>query len=166
MELHIHADRRLVFQVITSFGASTPGSQASSQVLSQEEGRLLVEFHTPGRDLFGRRRVYRTVEWVVPHEPERVEFEAVEGPLSITRDRFILEEEEGCTLLRYECESGIKGWVAGWLLGMLYVRPTLKRLMREHLEHIKETVEARAGRSKAFPQQPCAPEGAISNDTA
>ncbi|MFQ5860654.1 MAG: hypothetical protein ACE5IG_03780 [Dehalococcoidia bacterium] len=151
MELHIHADRRLAFQVITAFGASVQESGASSRVLSREGGRLLVEFHTPGHDLLGRKRLYRTVERVVPHEPEQVEFEAIEGPLSLMRDRFVLEDEDGCTCLKYESEFGVKGWVAGWLLGMLYVRPMLRRLMREHLAEMKEVIEARAAKSRVLP---------------
>ena len=112
LEVHIHADRRLAFQVITAFGAAGQEGEASSRVLSREEDRLLVEFQTPGPGLFGRRKVYRTVEWVTAIEPERVEFETVDGPLSMMRDRFILEEQAGCTLLRYESEFGTKGWVA------------------------------------------------------
>ena len=160
LEVHIHADRRLAFQVITAFGAAGQEGEASSRVLSREEDRLLVEFQTPGPGLFGRRKVYRTVEWVTAIEPERVEFETVDGPLSMMRDRFILEEQGGCTLLRYESEFGINGWVAGWLLSVLYAKPRLKRLMGEHLREIKETIEARARRSRVYPQQPCTLEEA------
>lgn len=156
-EVHIHADPRLAFQVITAFGASSHESGSSSKVLSSAGSRLLVEFRTPTRDIFGRRKVYRTVEWVVPHEPHSVEFETVEGPLSMMRDRLVLVPEGGCTRLRYESVIGIKGWVAGWLLGMVYVRPLLMRLMREHLATMKETIETRARRSKVFPQRPCIP---------
>lgn len=151
MELHIHADRRLAFQVMTAFGASAQGPGAFSRVLSREEGRLLVEFHTAGRDLLGRRKVYRTVEWVVPYEPGRVEFETVEGPMSMMRDSFVLTDEDGCTCLRYESEFGVKGWIAGWLLGRFFVRPILRRLMREHLREMKETIEARAAKSRVIP---------------
>ena len=162
LELHVHADRRLAFQVITAFGASTPGSRASTRIISREEGRLLVEFHTPGRGLLGRPKLHRTVEWVTLHEPHRVEFDTVEGPLSMMHDRFILKGEGGCTLLRYESEFAIGGWLWGWLVGVLYARPALGRLMREHMAEMKETIEARARRSSVYPQQPCAvalPEG-------
>ena len=154
LETHIHADCRLAFQVLTAFGAAQ-GSDASSKALSREGNRLLVEFHTPARGLLGRRMVYRTVEWVTLHEPEQVEFETVEGPLSMKRDSFTLVEQGGCTNLQYKSECGVKGWVAGWLLGVLYVRPAKKRLMREHLLEMKETIETRARSSRVFPQQPC-----------
>ena len=70
--IHIRADRRLAFQVLTAF--DTPAAAADSAT------RLLVEFHTEGPGLMGGRKVYRTVEWVTPHEPDRIEFEGVEGP--------------------------------------------------------------------------------------
>jgi hypothetical protein len=59
--------------------------------ISRDDGRLLVEFHTPGRGLLGRPKLHRTVEWVPLHEPHRVEFDTVEGPFSMMHDRFILE---------------------------------------------------------------------------
>lgn len=154
-EVHIQADSRLAFQVITAFGASSHESGASSKVLSGSGSRLLVEFRTPTHDIFGRRKVYRTVEWVVLNDPRSVEFETVEGPLSMMHDKLVLVPEGGCTRLRYESVIGIKGWLAGWLLGMVYVRPLLTRLMREHLAAMKETIETRARRSKVFPQRPC-----------
>ena len=119
--------------------------------------RLLVEFRTPGRNLLGRRRTYRTIEWVTPHEPHAIEFEGVEGPLSMLCDRFDLTDEGGCTRLTYECEFGLKGWVLGWLVSRMFVRRMLRRMMHEHLEEMKETIEARAVRSKAFPRRPCSP---------
>ena len=52
VSVHIHADRRLAFQVLTAFGAGGQ-NQASSKVLRRDEDRLLVEFHTPGISLTG-----------------------------------------------------------------------------------------------------------------
>lgn len=154
-EIHIHADRRLAFQVLTAFGVAQPESQASSRVLQHEDGRLLVEFVTPIPGLFGRTKVHRTVEWVTLREPERIDFEAVESPLATLHDAFILEAEDGCTRFRYESEFSVSGWVFGRVFGVVYVRPLLKRFMRQHLIELKETIEARARKSKVFPQQPC-----------
>jgi hypothetical protein len=154
-EVHIHADRRLAFQVITAFEAAAGGLEARPKILSREGGRLLVEFHTPVRGLFGGRKVYRTVEWVTLDSPKGVEFEGVEGPLSRLRDRLVLSEEDGCTRLRYESEIGVGGWAVGWLVGVLVVRPLMARFMREHLRELKETIEARAQRSHLYPQPAC-----------
>ena len=158
LEINIHADRCLAFQVLTAFGASASGEGASSKVLERDGSRTLVEFHTPGRDLLGRRRTYRTIEWVTPREPDLVEFEGVEGPLDMLHDRFTLVAEGGCTRLIYESEFGMKGWLAGCLMGVLVVRPMLKRMMQKHLTEMKNTIEARAKRSRLYPKRPCAEE--------
>ena len=123
--------------------------------------RLLVEFKTSGRGLFGGRKVYRTVEWVTLQEPDRIQFDGVEGPLSMLHDIFELEERGGCTLLRYKSEFGVRGWIVGWLISRFYVRPMLWRMMQEHMQEMKETIEARAQRSKVWPQRPCSPEDAL-----
>jgi len=70
----------------------------------------------------------------------------------------------GCTQLRYEAEFGLRGWVLGWLLGVLYVRPKLKKLMRGRLKQMKATIEARARESQEYPQKPCTHEEAGSYD--
>ncbi len=149
IEIQIHARRQMVFQSLTAFGTKTPGSETSSRVLSQVEGRLLVEFETSVPLLFGKRKVFRTVEWVTPHEPEMVEFEEAEGPFAIRRERLILEEEGKSTRLKYEAEFGMRGWILGWLLGILFIRPKLSHAVREHMTVLKETIEAQAQRSSS-----------------
>ena len=163
-EVHVHADQRLAFQVLTAFGGRADESGASTKVLAEEEGRRLVEFHTPDRGLFGRRKVYRTVEWVTSQEPERIDFEGVEGPLPRLCDSiFTLGVLGNCTMLRYESTFGVRGWWLGWVVGMLYVRPTMRRFIRRHLVELKETIEARAKRSKVYPQQPCIEEAEVNH---
>ena len=155
-EILIHADRRLVFQVLTAFGTAG-GNGEATRVLAQEPDRTLVEFHTPIKNLLGHTKTYRTVEWVIPHEPERIDFEAVECPLPHLKDRFTLEARDGCTLMRYESEFGSRGGRLGWLWARFAIRPVMHRHMRRHLQKLRETIEARARRSKVFPQQPCEP---------
>ncbi len=142
--VHIHADRRSVFQMLTTFGEDAPGIEESSRVLSQEGARSLVEFYTRKCGVVGGCGIYRTVEWVTPHEPERIEFETAEDPLPMTRERYILEEQGGCTVLHYESKFRSRGWLAGWLIGVLVARPALKKSMREHLEGVTLAIEARA----------------------
>ena len=165
VEAEIHADRWLAFQVITAFGTSSPGSDASSRVLSNDNGRPLVEFRVPMPGLFGGRKIYCTVECVTLDEPETIEFEGVKGPLPLLRDRFTLKERGACTRFRYESTFGVRGWVAGWLIGVLMVRPMMKRFMLKHVQEMKETVEARARRSEVYPQRPCDEEEAAGDAT-
>ncbi len=157
---HIHADRRLVFEMVTAFGAAS-----GSKVLESREDRLLVEFHTPSQDIFGRKKTYRTVEWVVPSKPESVDFELVEGPLAMLRDRFILEDLDGCTRFVYQSRFAMKWGIAGWLLGTLAIRRTLRRMMREHVFDIKQKAEERASRSRVFPVRQCAVGGDEDDET-
>lgn len=154
VEIHIHADRRLAFQVLTAFAAQQSDG-GSSRVLREEEGRKLVEFHSAISTFGGCKTRVRTVEWVTLHEPEAIDFEGVEGPLTLLRDRFVLEDVGGCTRLRYESSFGLKGGLFGWLKGIFYVRPLLSRFMREHARELKRTIEERAKRSRVFPYREC-----------
>ena len=153
--VHIRADRRLAFEVVSAFGAAS-GEGSGSRVLETEaDGRLLVEFHTPTPTLTGGHRTYRTVERVTLQPPERIDFDGVSGPLPLLRDRFTFTAVDGCTEFAYESTFGLKGWAFGWLLARLYVRPLLGRFMREHVAELRHTVEARAARSRAYPQPSC-----------
>lgn len=154
MELHIHADRRLAFQVLSAFGA--PRDDGSSSTVLKDEGtRKLVEFHSVIPTSWGRSKMYRTVERVTLLEPEEIRFEGVEGPLDLLQDRFVLRNLDGCTLFRYESIIGIKGGLAGWLKGQLLVRPTLTRFRRDQSLRLKGTIEARAKSSRLYPYRDC-----------
>ena len=155
VETHIHADRRLVFQVLTAFGASQSDG-GSSTVLRDEGHRKLVEFRSLIPTAAGSKQMVRTVEWVTLHEPEAIDFEGVEGPLDLLRDRFVLDDVAGCTRFRYESTFGLKGWIVGWLAARFRVKPLLGRFMREHTRQLKAIIEARAKRSRVFPYRPCA----------
>ena len=154
VEIHIHADRRLAFQILTAFGANQPDG-GFSKVLREETGRKLVEFHSLIPTARGGKKLYRTVEWVTLHEPEAIDFEGVEGPLNLLRDRFVLDDVGGCTRLRYESTFGVRGGVFGWLVGRLRVKPLLAAFMLEHTRKLKETIEERAKRSRIFPYREC-----------
>ncbi len=143
IEVKINAERRLVFQFITNFGTTASESGASSRVLSREKNGLLVEFETEVPVLFGMRKMFRTVERVTLYEPEWVEFEEIEGPLAMRRERLILDELGTSTCLRYEAKFAMKGGVLGWLLGLLFARPKLKHAVQSHLMEIRETFETR-----------------------
>jgi hypothetical protein len=154
VELHIHADRRLAFQVLTAFGARLDDGGWST-VLKDEGATKLVEFHSVVGTFGRRRKPYRTVERVTLHEPDEIRFDGVEGPLDLLQDRFLLQDVDGCTLLRYESTFGVKGGIAGWLRGQLFVRSPLRRFMRRHLLKIRTTIEERAKGSRLYPYRQC-----------
>lgn len=147
---HIRADRRLAFEVITAFGIGRD-EHAPHILESDATGRLLVEFHSATPTITGGTRRYRTVERVTLTPPERVDFEGVTGPLPLLRDRFMLEDAEGCTEFTYDSTFAVNGWLAGWLVGQLYVRPLLGEFMRRHVEELTHTIEARAAQSHVYP---------------
>lgn len=163
--IHIHADRRLAFQVITAFGRNQEQGQPSHRVLEKRgEDELLVGFNTPVRVL-GIDRIFHTVEWVTLTPPEQIDFRLVpgEGPitggLKLLHDRFVLTDAAGCTNLRYESAFGIRWSVSGWIVGKLLIESLLRKHMREHLVELKATIEARAARSRLYPQAACPHEG-------
>ncbi len=155
VETHIHADRRLAFQVLTAFGASQSDG-GSSTVLKDDGNRKLVEFRSLIPTAAAGKQMIRTVEWVTLHEPEAIDFEGVEGPLPFLRDRFVLQDTGGCTSFRYESTFGLKGWIVGWLIGRRRVKLRLSRFMRAHADSLKATIEERARRSRVFPYRGCA----------
>jgi len=107
VELHIHADRRLAFQVLTAFGARQEDG-GSSIVLKDEGDRKLVEFHSVIPTLGSKQKTYRTVEKVTLYEPDEIRFEGVEGPLDLLRDRFLLRER-GAGVGRFRPEASPRG---------------------------------------------------------
>ncbi len=120
-----------------------------------------MEFHTP-LSVFGKRDIRRSVEWVHLHEPERIDFsQAYSLPedkvfaLDILEDSFVMTENGSCTLFRYESRFAAKAPVIGWLLANLLMRRVMGRHMDDHVLEIKDLCEARARRSRLFPQREC-----------
>lgn len=155
-EVHIHADRRLAFEVLTSFGtAMRSGDGGSAEVLRDEGDRMLVRFNTPVK-LLGLIKIWPTEEWVTPTEPEQIDFELVPGKgplvggLKLLTDRFTLHDASGCTVMRYESTFGIRWSWPGWLLGKLAIAPLIRSHMHHHLDDVKDTIEARAARSHVY----------------
>ncbi len=178
--VHIHAQRELAFEVISSFGIGTGFNEnaGSSKVESNDEignavngGRpnvvlekdgqkMLVMFHTPLK--FGWWSTsWSSEEWVTPQKPNSIDFELVPGTgvvaggLRQLSDRFEFEEQGNCTLLIYKSRFGIRWSIGGWVLGKTLIGPIIKSHMIQHLGEVKETIESRARRSRMYPQRDC-----------
>ena len=156
-QIHLEADRRLAFQVLTAWGALRPDGTPTSKVLERSGDRLLCEFYTPVRILWRLRWLQRTVEWVTATEPSRIEFEGVKAPVPVLLCAFSLDEWGGGCLFKYDATIALHSSFLGWIFGILFVRPMFKRMMSDHLNEMKATIEARAVRSRVYPQQPCPP---------
>ena len=144
IEEQIQAEQHRVWQYITTFGTEDNGSETSSRILSNDNGKMLVEFKTPVPLLFGMKKVFRTVEQLTLHEPELVEFEEIEGPFASRREHISLQQRGTGTKILYEADFAVGGWLAGWLLGILLIRPALKKAVRQHLAEIKHAIEVQA----------------------
>ena len=158
--IHIRADRRLVFQVLTAYGNMGLDGYAS-EVMEDHGDRKLVEFHTPLK-IRKKTHVVRSVEWVQLTEPERIDFWLAEGyedksifALNLLEDAFALEARDGCTEMTYESRFAVKTPVIGWILARLMIAPVMRRHMVDHLGDLRGLCEARAERSRVFPQDGC-----------
>lgn len=147
IEEQIQAERHRVWQYITTFGSGDDGSAMSSRILSNDNGKMLVEFKTAVPLPFGLKKVFLTVEQLTLHEPELVEFEEVEGPFTSRREHISLQQRESGTKILYEADFVVGWWLAGWLLGILLIKPALKKAVRRHLAEIKHAIEVEAKES-------------------
>ncbi len=158
--IHIRADRRLVFQVLTAYGNMGLDGY-SSKVMDDHGDRKLVEFHTPLK-IRNTTHVVRSVEWVKLTEPERIDFWLAEGyedksifALSLLEDAFALADRDGCTEMTYESRYAVNTPVIGWVVARLMIAPVMRRHMVDHLEDIRGLCEARAERSRVWPFEGC-----------
>ncbi len=175
--IHIHAQRELAFEVISSFGGnggrldggSGVGSvnpKPMSVVLAEDGARMLVEFNS--RVKVGPIvTTWKTIEWVSPDKPESISFELVPdrgiiaGGLRQLTDRFDFIKQGDCTLLTYRSSFGIRWSVGGWLVGKIIIGPIIKKHMVEHLVEVKVVIENRARRSRVYPQRECSEGDAV-----
>jgi len=151
---HICADRRLAFQVLTAFGAKTADG-SSSEVLRDDGDVKLVRFITPLKLLIRERRLV-TEETVTLNAPREIGFELERAfglltPMKLLRERFVLDEVGGCCRLTYKSRFGLCFGRVGWLVGMALVRFIMQSFMKSHLAELKETIEAKAKRSRVYP---------------
>lgn len=159
--IHVNADRRLAFQVLTAFGVSKGNEGPYSRVLEDQGTRKFVEFTTPISLGFGMHKTWVTTEWVELHEPDAIDFELfpgkgpITGGLKLLSDRFELSDHGGCTQRTYHSKFGIEWSVLGWVLGKIYTQNFLEKHMREHLSEVKNVIEARAEKSRVHPQVAC-----------
>ena len=160
-QVHINADRRLTFQVIAAMGTGGGPGDSANRVLERDGERMLVEFNSPVKLGPGIKTVFKTTEWVTMTEPEQITFKLVPGHGPLTGglrdldDRFVFKDHGGCTVLTYESRFAIRWSIFGWMVGRLWFSRYMKKHMIEHLAEVKTMVEARAERSRIYPQIAC-----------
>lgn len=107
----IAAPRELVFDVIAApYLGRTPAALAGKlRVLERGGDMVLAEHYTPVRGGL----VATTVETVRFTRPERVSFRLVRGPVPYVEEEFLLQEQDGTTMLRYHGELAADLWALG-----------------------------------------------------
>ena len=141
-EIHIHAPRDVVFEVISGPYLRTPRAmRAKLEVLERGADMVLAAHHTPVA--FGLTAT--TTETVRFEPPGRIEFRLVRGPVPHVVETFELREEGEKTELVYTGELGTDLWALGERWGVLVAR-SWEKTVAASLASTKEEAERRAGR--------------------
>jgi uncharacterized protein YndB with AHSA1/START domain len=142
--IRIAAPRELVFEIIAApyLGRAPAGS--GIEVVARGD-RLVVAAHHTKVHFY----TARTVEALEFEPPARVAFRHLTGPVPHAVEEFALEEVSDGTELRYAGELGIDFFVLGRIAGRYWVRPQWERVVREHLNDLRERAEQIANRRHA-----------------
>ena len=159
VDVILQADRRLAFEVLTAFDSARAREGGALRVIERHGDRWLIEFHTSYALWFGRKSSFETTEWVTVTPPGQIDFTLAEpsGSLVLLEDRFTLDDIDGATRFRYESTFGLRGSIFGWVLGKLVVEPLMRRHMHNHVIDVKRIIEARAAKSRIYPQPATGP---------
>lgn len=139
-EVVVRAAPEICFQVVASAG----------RVIERyPDGTRLVGFEAG----VGRRRV-RTRELVHPHEPDRIDYHWVEGPLPFVEETIEVEPAgDGEATLRYRGRFALDApWPARAIMRH-WVARRFSRAVHEHMLEAKEIAERRAARSRLYPRR-------------
>jgi hypothetical protein len=140
----IAAPRALVFEIIAApYLGRTPGG-SGIEIVARSDSVVVATHHTPVHFYTAR-----TVEVVDFERPTRVGFRHLTGPVPHAVEEFTLREVDGNTELRYGGELGIDFFVLGRVAARHWVRPQWERVVREHLDDLRERAEQRASRHRA-----------------
>jgi hypothetical protein len=142
--IRIKAPRDLVFEMIKApYMGRTPGG-SGIEVIARRDA-LVVAAHDTKVHFY----TARTVEVIEFEPPSRVGFRHLTGPVPYAVEQFALEASDGGTEIHYGGEVGIDFFVLGKLAGRYWVRPQWERIVREHLEDLKDRAEQRAAAQRA-----------------
>jgi hypothetical protein len=133
IEIEIAAPRDLVFTMISEPYLGRTPADSGIEVLAKGED-LAVAAHLTKVHFYEAR----TVEAIEFEAPARVGFRHLTGPVPHAVEQFVLEEDDGGTVLRYDGEIGIDFFVLGRIAGRRWVRPQWERTVRDHLKDLKE----------------------------
>jgi hypothetical protein len=90
-----------------------------------------------------RRFTSTTVEAVRFEQPERITFRLLRGIAPSVTEEFPFRETETGTRFAYTGQLAMDLWVLGRLVGAALVKPTWEKVVRQHMERIKDAAESR-----------------------
>jgi hypothetical protein len=136
----IAAPRQTVFDVVASpYLGRTPRALADElEVWERGSDMVLAAHFTPVKC-----GVTTTLETVRFQAPERIDFRLVRGPVPHVRESFLLEENEGHTVLSWEGELGTDFWSLGAWWGARVAR-VWEAAVRSSLDSVRAEAERRA----------------------
>jgi hypothetical protein len=109
--IDVAAPREVVFDVIAApYLGRTPRAMADKLIVLERGGDMVLALHrTPVRGAL----VADTLETVRFHQPDRVDFRLVRGPVPYVVEHFLLAEHAAGTRLEYGGQLGADFWAAG-----------------------------------------------------
>jgi hypothetical protein len=140
LTVRIAAPREVVFDVIAGpyLGRTPRALERKLKVLERREDTVLAEHYTQAGPI-----VATTLETVLFHRPDRVDFRLVRGPVPRVTERFELRELEDGTELRYAGELGTDLWALGrWWGGNVAKR--WNATVAESLDAVRKESERRS----------------------
>lgn len=138
LRIRIAAPPEVVFDAIEApYGERVPRAVRDKvRVLERGTDMVLAAHHTPIR---GRLRA-TTVETVRFKRPERVDFRLVRGPVPHVRETFLLQENDGGTILSYSGEMATDLGAVGQRWGDL-VAARWEEVVKTSFDTIKTEAE-------------------------
>jgi hypothetical protein len=142
--VRIAAPRELVFEIIAAPYLGRAPGRSGIEVIARSDALVVATHYTKVHFYTAR-----TVEVIDLEPPKRVGFRHVTGPVPHAVEEFALEEVGEGTELRYAGELGIDFFGLGRIAGRYWVRPQWERVVREHLDDLRERAEQIASRRRA-----------------
>jgi hypothetical protein len=140
IEMTVDAPRDVVFDVVAApyLGRTPRGMRSELDVLERGADLVIAAHHTRLS-----RFTSTTVESVRFEAPGRISFRLLRGVAPSVTEEFLFGEIDGGTGFRYRGELGMDFWAVGRMAGRYLVAPTWERVVRRHMEHVKDVAERR-----------------------
>lgn len=149
----IAAPPPLVYQLISAIGQGVAPDGERTDVIQRNGDELVCDFWTTVSLPLVADRIVRTRERVTLRPPDTIDFEHLDGPVRGLKETITVSADPGGgSRIAYVGTYEPRGIVHHLLAGLL-ARPVIRRIVREHFDDIRSRAEARAARSRVFPEE-------------